>query len=106
MSTAPAPTATAPTADELRRRVRQLAKNVGTAAPEIPVDASLSEVRAAVRQFVELCGFASYCRGCQASIVWVEHENGKRCPYNREALSHFADCPEAAAFRRKRRSKR
>ena len=47
------------------------------------------------------------CRDCEAHIEWWKTPNGNNAPYNRmdgdveaAAVSHFATCPRAAAFRR------
>jgi hypothetical protein len=55
---------------------------------------------------------ADRCKACGATIVWVETASGKRMPLSTataapdpsgqlRAISHFADCPNAAEFRRK-----
>jgi len=46
-----------------------------------------------------LSGFGE-CRSCNAPIAWLESERtGKRSPWNPEGTSHFASCPNAAAWR-------
>ena len=47
-------------------------------------------------------GQEGQCRSCKASIVWVQHLNGKITPYDRDGQSHFATCPDADRFRHKR----
>jgi hypothetical protein len=41
------------------------------------------------------------CKGCSASIYWVER-GPSRLPLNEDGTSHFATCPKADTFRRKR----
>ncbi len=63
---------------------------------------------------------ARECRGCQATIYWIEHPTtGRPHPVDCDVdggqepdpepqgepglgISHFATCPEAASFRRRR----
>ena len=49
------------------------------------------------------------CRGCGAAICWVETPHGKKMPLNRTGVhlweSHFASCPEAEAFRKKKKKR-
>ena len=40
------------------------------------------------------------CRGCGIDIWWVTHANGKKAPYTKQGLNHFADCPKAKEFKR------
>lgn len=94
----------APDVAELIRRVEQLAGRVRMVAPVIEHDWPIAQVRGAVRSFIETIGWEGICKGCHATVYWIEHANGKRAPYTRLALNHFADCPEAAAFKRKRKS--
>jgi hypothetical protein len=43
------------------------------------------------------------CRGCHAEVAWAQHEHtGGRAPFDRDGTSHFATCPQADQFRRKR----
>lgn len=44
------------------------------------------------------------CRGCGADIYWVTTKAGKKAPFTAAALSHFADCPAAERFRKRKRS--
>ena len=39
------------------------------------------------------------CRGCDATIWWVRHNNGKAVPYDASGLNHFVSCPEAKQFK-------
>lgn len=65
-----------------------------------------------------------HCRGCEAPLVWYDTVNGKKMPMNERSVpvksenepgtgrviafflasdSHWATCPDAAKFGRKRR---
>lgn len=39
------------------------------------------------------------CRYCGAPIYWVRTTQGKRAPYDGDARSHWATCPQAATVR-------
>lgn len=40
------------------------------------------------------------CRSCGAEVVWVANpKTGKRPPYNRDGISHFATCPQAGTWK-------
>lgn len=57
-----------------------------------------------------VAGDRGTCRSCQAPVVWAIHERtGKRSPFDldrRDAegrlVNHFAVCPDAGTWRRKR----
>lgn len=53
-----------------------------------------------IRRFLANVGNKGTCTGCGRDIWWVDHSNGKKAPYTEEGLNHFADCPEAARFKR------
>lgn len=41
------------------------------------------------------------CRGCGETVYFVRHRaSGKLAPYTREALNHFANCPNAQQFKK------
>ena len=42
------------------------------------------------------------CRSCGAPITWVKTESGKWMPLDPDGTSHFATCPDAAKWRKKR----
>jgi hypothetical protein len=42
------------------------------------------------------------CRACGRLIWWGVTKAGKRAPYTADALNHFADCPGADQFRKKK----
>jgi hypothetical protein len=45
----------------------------------------------------------STCRGCQATIYWLVTEKGKRMPVDPDGTPHWATCPNAQEFRRRKR---
>ena len=53
-----------------------------------------------IARLLDQVGDPGKCRGCQRDIWWVVHKNGKKAPYTRRGLNHFADCPKAASFRK------
>jgi hypothetical protein len=44
----------------------------------------------------------THCRSCDALVLWLESTNGKRAPMNPDGVSHFATCPDADRWRKKR----
>jgi len=44
---------------------------------------------------------SSRCRSCDALILWCTTPRGKRAPTNPDGSSHFSDCPDSAAWKRK-----
>jgi hypothetical protein len=42
------------------------------------------------------------CRGCGAWIYWIRTEKGKLMPVDPGGAPHWATCPKAAEFRRKK----
>jgi len=51
-------------------------------------------------------GAADHCNGCNRPILWVRHRNGVAAPYDSDGTPHFATCPKADQFRRKKETKR
>ncbi len=45
-------------------------------------------------------GEPALCKACGAEIWFVVNRNGKRAPYTKAGLNHFADCPAAEKFRK------
>lgn len=44
------------------------------------------------------------CRSCGAKVVWIQLPTGSRMPVNLDSReSHFATCPQADQWRRKKR---
>lgn len=50
---------------------------------------------------LERIGARDSCRGCNRTIFWVHHVNGKNAPYTEAGLNHFIDCPKRDDFKRK-----
>jgi hypothetical protein len=42
------------------------------------------------------------CQGCGQPIAWARTPAGRSAPLDRDGVSHFATCPEADRFRRRR----
>jgi hypothetical protein len=42
------------------------------------------------------------CRSCRAEIAWCLTSAGKRAPVDQDGTSHFATCPDSAAWRRRK----
>ena len=59
----------------------------------------LNKQRALTTALLKQVGEPGLCRGCHATIYWVEHCNGNVAPYNPDGSSHFATCPDANKFR-------
>ena len=51
---------------------------------------------------LKVVGDEGVCRDCLAPIYWVVTKASRRAPYNPDASSHFATCPKADEFRRRR----
>jgi hypothetical protein len=47
-------------------------------------------------------GEVTKCRSCKAEIRWTVSKRGKFAPLNRDGTSHFANCPQAATWRKPR----
>lgn len=44
----------------------------------------------------------SACRSCGAPIAWVVTRAGKRAPIDPDGTNHFATCPQAAEWRKRK----
>jgi len=53
-----------------------------------------------LQALIKQIGSPGTCRGCGASIYWVKHHTGRTAPYSPMGLNHFAECPNAKAFRK------
>lgn len=40
------------------------------------------------------------CKACGTDLFFVQHANGKLTPYTSDGVNHFANCPEAARFKK------
>ena len=69
-----------------------------SAAAEVAQEA-VNELLRRIELLLTVIGDKSRCRACGAEIYWVKTRAGKRAPYTRGGISHFADCPEANRFR-------
>lgn len=92
---------TAPTADELRKRIEAISKHSATVPPRLGGHEDAESMRDIVRVYVMNLGDPARCKGCGATIWYIRHANGKHVPYTRDGLNHFADCPKAQRFRKK-----
>lgn len=43
------------------------------------------------------------CKSCGVAITFVKTERGHLMPVTQEGTSHFADCPDARLYRKRRR---
>jgi hypothetical protein len=59
-------------------------------------------ISAAAEKLVLAIGERGVCSSpaCREEIWWIIHRNGRRAPYNRDGVTHFATCPAAAQFRK------
>jgi len=62
----------------------------------------LEAVRGRLRALIRQVGEPAMCQGCEANIYFVRHLNGRNAPYDADGVNHFATCPKAENFRRKR----
>ena len=57
-----------------------------------------------LKQILVIVGRPSRCKGCDAAIYWVTTRRDSLLPYTAEGLPHFADCPKANEFRKKKKN--
>jgi len=64
----------------------------------------VKRLRENIRRLLDQVGDRRPCRGatCKAIIWYVRLKTGKVAPYTADALNHFADCPDAAAFKKRK----
>lgn len=55
-----------------------------------------------IEQILLICGDPGRCKACGADVWWIRTRKGKVMPWNRWGESHFADCPRADDFRKKK----
>lgn len=69
----------------------------------LPLDYTMTDdARTRIRSLLKLIAFETRdCRGCGQQIWMVKLANGKTMPVSQDGVSHFADCPNAAEFRRR-----
>lgn len=58
-----------------------------------------ADIARAIRALLNTLGDLGSCRGCGATIWWIETKRSRKAPYTAAAINHFADCPKSAAFR-------
>lgn len=58
------------------------------------------EVR--LKKMLVIIGRPGICKGCQANVYWVSTRRDALLPYTVDGLPHFADCPKASKFRKKK----
>ena len=64
-------------------------------------DVELERLKENVQLLLNTLGERANCSGCEAPIWWIVNpKTGKKLPITGAALNHFADCPQAARFRR------
>lgn len=66
------------------------------------LEAENAELKRRIAYLLDHAGEPGRCRACGAPIVWFRHRSGAGAPYSMSGLSHFADCPKADQFRRRR----
>jgi hypothetical protein len=59
-----------------------------------------AKLRANVVRMLDVIGDRARCKGCGMVIWWIKTRAGKRAPYTEQATNHFADCPQAARYRK------
>jgi hypothetical protein len=42
------------------------------------------------------------CRGCGAKVIWIVTKAGRNMPVDSDGTSHFATCPQAKQFRKRK----
>ena len=69
-----------------------------------PADSKeLEHCRATIQALLKHVGTPGSCKGCGARILWVYHKDTSRnTPYDSDGVSHFATCPQAAEFRKRK----
>lgn len=55
-----------------------------------------------IQKLMEIIGNPSTCRGCGDPIWWITTKYKKAMPLNNDLTLHFASCPEARKFRKKK----
>lgn len=61
-----------------------------------------ARLRVNVEKLLDMIGGRGSCRSCGARIWWVGMRSGKLNPFNGDATSHFATCPNADEHRKAR----
>jgi hypothetical protein len=79
--------------DEDKRMAEQIE------SPELLTNREVEFLRANIGRLFQQIADPGFCKGCGEEIFWLLHRNGKKVPYTRDALNHFADCREAQRFK-------
>jgi len=58
-----------------------------------------------LKRMLVIVGTPGRCKGCDTAIYWVTTRRDAMVPYTAEGLSHFADCPKATQFRKRKTRK-
>jgi len=56
-----------------------------------------------LKKMLVIVGRPGRCKGCDLPIYWVSTRRDALLPYTAEGLPHFADCPKAKQFRKKKK---
>lgn len=56
-----------------------------------------------LKKMLVIVGTPGRCKGCNLAIYWVSTRRDSVLPYTAEGLPHFADCPKASEFRKKKK---
>ena len=68
-----------------------------------PVDEINWEDR--LKRMLVIVGKPGRCKACDLAIYWVTTRRDAMLPYTAEGLPHFAGCPKANEFRKKKTQK-
>lgn len=87
--------------------VAQIAEIVDVAITEHspPIDPkalTVDTMKKRVLSLLQQVGEPATCKACDAPMFFVVTRAGRRAPYTTEGLNHFADCPNASMFKKKR----
>lgn len=55
-----------------------------------------------IAEILKVCGSPAKCKKCGADIWFMTTYKGNQIPYNEDGITHFADCPFADEFRKKK----
>jgi hypothetical protein len=66
----------------------------------MPNEVTVESLKENIRKLYGWIGAqSSACKACGMPIYWIKTKNNKQMPVTDEAISHFANCPQAANFR-------
>ena len=87
---------------ELVDRVVRLAKVTGYELQTDPEHWTYSMAGRNLIRLLRMKGSFGRCNGCRKPVIWVKTKNARWCPYTATGLAHWADCPKAKDFKRKK----